>query len=141
MAKVAPSAIVAVVWTWRLRFLSSPGRLLARLSIASSAAAMSRFRPMPNLHFRVTVEQKAEIEARAKAAGYEKLSPYLRDRALDLSHQMKAAVTALSNAETRHQRYAVLGYAEEEAVAEGEVMAFEKVLALLATYAGVRLVP
>ena len=39
---------------------------------------------MPNLHFRVTDEQKAEIEARAKAAGYEKLSPYLRDRALGM---------------------------------------------------------
>lgn len=36
----------------------------------------------PTLHFRVTSEQKAEIEARAKAAGYTKLSPYLRDRAL-----------------------------------------------------------
>jgi hypothetical protein len=38
---------------------------------------------MPNLHFRVTAEQKAEIEARARVAGYAKLSPYLRDRALD----------------------------------------------------------
>ena len=37
---------------------------------------------MPNLHFRCTDEQMAEIEARAKAAGYAKLSPYLRDRAL-----------------------------------------------------------
>lgn len=36
----------------------------------------------PILHFRVTPEQKAEIKSLAKAAGYSKLSPYLRDRAL-----------------------------------------------------------
>lgn len=49
---------------------------------------------MPNLHFRCTDEQMAEIEDRRKAAGYAKLSPYLRDRALgnDLNEDDEAVI-------------------------------------------------
>ena len=71
-----------------------------------------------------TDSEKTAIQTRAKAAGYDKLSPYIRDAALDESSRMMLAeligyMVQLIDGDSRH---------EEHADMKGELLAIAQLL-------------